>query len=69
MGKKDIAFGRYELDHRVGAGSMGAVYRAVDLQTEATVALKIYEGSLGGEGLEKFKAEAAIIVELALSAI
>jgi len=69
MGKKDIVFGRYELDHRVGAGSMGAVYRAVDLQTEATVALKIYEGSLGGEGLEKFKAEAAIIVELALSAI
>jgi hypothetical protein len=28
MGKKEIAFGRYELDHRVGAGSMGTVYRA-----------------------------------------
>ncbi|MEM8934661.1 MAG: serine/threonine-protein kinase, partial [Acidobacteriota bacterium] len=36
--------GRYLLERRLGSGGMGAVYRAIDRDTETTVALKVLAG-------------------------
>ena len=40
---------RFHIDARIGRGAMAEVYRALDLQTQAPVALKILKRSLGGD--------------------
>jgi serine/threonine protein kinase len=52
--------GKYQLDRRVGAGGMGAVYAATDLRLKRRVAVKILTGSLFGNrnALQRFTREA-----------
>jgi serine/threonine protein kinase len=60
----EIVGDRFELEHKVGEGVMGVVYRARDLNTGEPVALKIFEGLFGDEGDAKFLRDAAIVAEL-----
>lgn len=60
---------RFEIERKVGEGTMGEVYRARDRDTGELVALKVFEGRLGYEGDAKFLREAAIVAELRHPAI
>ncbi|MEP7340844.1 MAG: protein kinase [Acidobacteriota bacterium] len=52
--------GKYQLEKRVGAGGMGAVYAATDLRLKRRVAIKILTGSLFGnrDAQQRFTREA-----------
>ena len=51
--------GRYELRERIGAGGMGAVYRATDTRDGTDVAVKVIRPEVSSEtGAERFKREA-----------
>ena len=53
--------GSYRLDELVGAGGMGEVYRAVQLSTGRTVAVKVLTGAAGMPGVvERFRNEARV---------
>jgi hypothetical protein len=58
--------GVYRLDRRVGAGAMGAVYRATDLRLGRPVAVKLMLGSLFGShaALRRFEREARAVARL-----
>ncbi|MDX2011128.1 MAG: serine/threonine-protein kinase [Myxococcaceae bacterium] len=43
-----VALGRYRLQHRLGVGSMGSVYDAVDERTGRTVVVKRFDGVADG---------------------
>lgn len=47
-GATNMQLGRYELQNRVGAGAMGAVFRARDPKLSRTVAIKVINGSALG---------------------
>lgn len=64
MKRREIALDRYELELRAGSGLQGTVYRALDLRTGDVVALKLYDGSFGEEGRERFLHGAKIVTEL-----
>jgi len=51
-----LAGGRFVLDHRLGVGGMGSVYRAFDTKKSAYVALKSL-GRIDAETVRAFKAE------------
>ncbi len=58
--------GKYQIDRLIGAGGMGAVYRAVNPDTASAVALKLLHG--GSAGMEaartRFQREAAAVAAL-----
>ena len=63
-----VVAGRVQLLAEAGAGGMGAVYRARDLATGATVAVKILTGREVREA-QRFDQEAAILAGLVHPAI
>jgi tetratricopeptide (TPR) repeat protein len=63
-----IVDGRFELIAEAGSGGMGTVYRARDLGSGATVAVKILTGRERRE-IDRFDQEAAILARLAHPAI
>ena len=63
-----VVAGRFHLLAEAGAGGMGAVYRARDLTTGATVAVKILTGREVREA-QRFEQEAAILAGLVHPAI
>ena len=53
-----VLSGRWEIEGLIGAGGMGAVYRARDRELDETVALKILRADLlGQDGLDRFRRE------------
>src|SRR5262245_6125603 len=57
-------FGRYRIDHELGAGGMGRVYAAFDPMLERKVALKVVSG-LGQEASVRLVREARAMARLA----
>jgi eukaryotic-like serine/threonine-protein kinase len=55
--------GRFEIDRRAGAGGMSVVYRARDMITGETCALKLLTGD-GAAFLERFDREGKVLAEL-----
>lgn len=63
----DLLEQRFRLDHQVGSGAMGIVFRARDLARHADVAVKVMRGPAGvngGEEASRFAREAAILLSL-----
>ncbi|MBZ0236611.1 MAG: serine/threonine protein kinase, partial [Deltaproteobacteria bacterium] len=58
--------GKYRIDRLIGAGGMGAVYRAMNPDTQSAVALKILHGSAAGveAARTRFQREAAAVAAL-----
>lgn len=54
---------RFQLESLAGSGGMGKVYRARDLQTGQTVAVKLLHAT-GQQELERFEREALLLKDL-----
>jgi serine/threonine-protein kinase len=63
----DLLAGRYRIDARLGAGSMGTVWRAHDQQLDRDIALKILGSSLAGDPVlaARFDREARALAAVA----
>ncbi len=61
--KGEVISGRFEVEHLSGAGGMGQVYRARDLQTGAPVAVKVLY-QVGTVEIERFAREADLLANL-----
>src|SRR5215207_9582718 len=61
-----ILANRYLLDAQIGAGGMGAVYRATDLRTGGAVAVKFLHAVFAGSGefAERLQREAQLAASL-----
>jgi eukaryotic-like serine/threonine-protein kinase len=59
-----IIAGRFVLEQLAGAGGMGRVYRARDLETGNNVALKLQQSHLAAEHAARFEGEARALAEL-----
>lgn len=57
--------GRYKLEQELGSGGMGAVYSAVDLKTQQTVALKLMNSNRSSTRTQRFLREARATISLA----
>src|SRR3954470_17957055 len=55
--------GRFELEHQVGAGGMGKVFRAHDRASGGAVAVKIISDERGSH-TERFRREIKVLAEL-----
>ncbi|MEE8524809.1 MAG: protein kinase [Thermoanaerobaculia bacterium] len=55
----DVVAGRYRVEEQLGEGGMGVVYRAVDLELEEELAIKLLKPSAGDDSrvLARFKQE------------
>ncbi len=62
----DLVGERFRLEHELGAGGMGTVYAAIDLQTGARVALKLMRPELAGDerAVERFRREGAALAAI-----
>src|SRR5262245_36533789 len=58
--------GPYVVDHRLGTGGMGEVYRATDTNLKRTVAIKVLPEAVAtdGERLARFQREAEVLASL-----
>jgi eukaryotic-like serine/threonine-protein kinase len=66
----DVIAGKYRLDMLLGEGGMGTVWRALNLQLEAPVALKLIRGELDRVSLaRRLKQEARAVAKLGHPAI
>ncbi|MCK6593453.1 MAG: serine/threonine protein kinase, partial [Polyangiaceae bacterium] len=59
---------RFEVEREVGTGGMGTVFRALDRETGASVALKVLQKQLHSE-TERFLLEARVLAQLQHPAI
>jgi tetratricopeptide (TPR) repeat protein len=59
----DVIADRFVVERFVGAGGMGAVYRALDRRSGSTIALKVLTAS-SHDAAERFKREARVLAEL-----
>jgi tetratricopeptide (TPR) repeat protein len=64
----DVLAGRFLVERWVGRGGMGAIHRAVDLQTREPVAVKVLAFAGHGDA-QRFAREAAVLAELSHPAI
>ncbi len=64
MEQGSVVAGRFQIEQRVSAGGMSAVYRAKDLLLGGTVAIKILYGRDAGEHRERLYREARILEKL-----
>ncbi|HRG98277.1 MAG TPA: protein kinase [Polyangiaceae bacterium] len=55
---------RFRIEHRASVGGTAKVYRATDLQTGATVALKVLYGEVAEEQTERLEREAELLAQL-----
>ncbi|WP_170319353.1 serine/threonine-protein kinase [Polyangium spumosum] len=62
MRSGEIVDGRFELESKAGTGGMGTIWRARDLATQETVALKVLRDP--DHGVDRFLAEARILARL-----
>jgi serine/threonine-protein kinase len=62
-----VLAGRYRLDHRLGRGGMGTVYRALDTALDRQVAVKLVREDLAGHGdmAARFQQEARAVAAFA----
>jgi len=58
--------GRYRLESRLGAGSMGVVYRATDLELQRTVAVKVLRSETlpGADAVQRFTRESEVLAAI-----
>ncbi len=58
--------GRYQLESKLGQGGMGTVYRAVDLATQQSVAIKFLriEGQNIAQAVRRFRKEARVLASI-----
>src|ERR1043165_6985921 len=59
----DVVGDRFQIERHVGAGGMGAIYRARDQQDDRLVALKLVN-ALDAQSIERFEREAKALVDL-----
>ena len=64
----DVIAGRFRVDRRVGTGGMGVVFRALDRDTQRTVAIKLLDGHTALD-LERARREAEVLARLVDPAI
>jgi hypothetical protein len=65
----DVVSGRFELLARAGEGGMGVVYRARDLESGETVALKVMTDRQSEDEVARFAREAQLLAESADAAV
>ncbi|MDC0742502.1 serine/threonine-protein kinase [Polyangium mundeleinium] len=63
MNRGEVVAGRFVIEHRAGAGGMGAVYRAHDRTTSLPVALKVIHQP-ASDATRRFDIEARALAEL-----
>ena len=64
MTPHDLVDERFRIERLVGAGGMGAVYRARDLRTDAPVAIKVLLGTPKEDDMLRFEREARTLAEI-----
>jgi tetratricopeptide (TPR) repeat protein len=64
MRRGEIVDRRFAIERLAGSGGMGAVYRALDVETGAPVALKVLVGTPRQEDELRFEREALVLAEI-----
>jgi len=66
MEAKPFRLGRFDVEARLGAGAMGVVYRARDLELQRDVAIKVLDAATCGspDSIERFEREGRMLAAL-----